>query len=258
MSRPNVIGIIGGLGPAAGVDLAAKLVSQTKAATDQEHLPFLLVSYPHQVADRTAFLVEGKGPNPGKDIARLVRQLEQEGATVVGMACNTAHAGAIMSVVHKDMARRESGVQFLHMVEEVAGFIKSEYPDCKKIGILSTTGTYQSRVYPDTLRANGLETLIPTEAEQAGLVNESIFNSGYGIKAHSGTISEKVKENLAMVLSRFKDRGAQAVVLGCTEFSLVYAEPVVNGLPMIDSNLVLARALIREAAPDKLKPLVRE
>ena len=99
MRASKVIGIIGGMGPAAGVDLARKLISQTNAATDQEHLPFILVSYPDQVADRTAFLVEGKEANPGKDIAGLVEHLEEQGAAVIGMACNTAHASAIISLV---------------------------------------------------------------------------------------------------------------------------------------------------------------
>lgn len=257
MNRPKVIGIIGGMGPAAGVDLARKLVAQTRAAADQEHLPFILVSYPDRVADRTAFLGEGKGVNPGGDIARLVRQLEASGASVIGMACNTAHATAIMSVVRADLERWKSAVTFLHMIEEVARFITSEYPACRKIGILSTTGTYRSRVYPDLLGARGLEVVVPDEQEQAQLVNESIFHPGYGIKAHADTISERVRENLVRVISRFKKQGVQAVVLGCTEFSLVFTGPAVEGLPVIDSNLVLARALIREAAPAKLRPLVR-
>ena len=247
----KTIGIIGGMGPAAGVDLARKNIDQTTVSTDQEHIPFILASFPAQIADRTGFLLEGKGKNPGEDIAVIIRQLEEAGASVIGMACNTAHAGSIIKVVHEDLEQRSSRVRFVHMIEEVAVHIQEKHPGIKRVGILSTSGTYYSRVYPETLAATGLEAVVPSEPEQKELVNESIFNRAYGIKAHSVHIKDRVRENIGPILASFKEQGAGAVVLGCTEFSLVYPKPEMQGLAVVDSNLVLARALIKAAGAEK-------
>ena len=86
-----MIGILGGMGPQAGVDLATKVISQTRAEKDQDHIPLMLIGDPH-VPDRTAFLFGRTDINPAHAMAKSVNMLIASGAQCVGIACNTAHS----------------------------------------------------------------------------------------------------------------------------------------------------------------------
>ena len=89
------IGVLGGVGPYAGLDLVQKIFNNTRAARDQEHLPVTLLSFPGDIADRIDFLVHGTGKNPGVAIGCILIRLANGGATVLGIPCNTAHSSSI-------------------------------------------------------------------------------------------------------------------------------------------------------------------
>ena len=97
------IGIVGGAGPYAGLDLAQKILQQTRAENDQDYLPTLLISTPDQIQDRTRFLLGQSKQNPAHAISRNLRDLKTLGATVAGIPCNTAHAPAIRDVFLEKM-----------------------------------------------------------------------------------------------------------------------------------------------------------
>jgi len=137
----ETIGIVGGIGPYAGLDLIKKLFDQTKACSDQEHLPVSLLSVPHTINDRTEFLLGKTQVNPALSIANVIGHLHQCGASVVGIPCNTAHADPIFKEIVKQIPK---DVKFLHMIDEVALYIKTRYPSLVNMGILSTTGTFKA------------------------------------------------------------------------------------------------------------------
>ena len=87
-----LIGVVGGMGPFAGLDLARKVFEETDARSDQEHLPLALVSLSDRISDRSAFLQGSHRNNPGPAIFESLKRLADAGATVAGMACVTAHA----------------------------------------------------------------------------------------------------------------------------------------------------------------------
>ncbi len=104
----KTIGIGGGVGPYAGLDLAKKIFDNTEAQHDQEHLDVLLVNNPRLIDDWTAYILavrDGKvatdpatdPANPGRGIVACIRKLAAAGAEVVGVPCNTAHAPLITS-----------------------------------------------------------------------------------------------------------------------------------------------------------------
>ena len=88
----QMIGIVGGIGSYAGIDLIRKVYDLSEATTDQEHLPVSMLSAPHKVVDRTGFLIGDTSTNPGIAIANIINTLVSNGATVIGIPCNTAHA----------------------------------------------------------------------------------------------------------------------------------------------------------------------
>ncbi len=103
-----MIGIVGGVGPYAGLDLMKKVFDNTLAQIDQDHLDVVMLSLSGSIADRTEYL-EGKvDVNPGLAIAGVLKRLEEAGATVAGIPCNTAHAPGIFSFIEKELQAKDA------------------------------------------------------------------------------------------------------------------------------------------------------
>jgi aspartate racemase len=248
----KMIGVIGGVGPYAGLDLLRKILEQTEAQSDQDHLAVISISQPASITDRTAFLVGETALNPARPILEQLYQLEKLGATVAGIPCNTAHAAPIMDVIERELAASSSRLHLLNMIEEVGRFLLRHFPTVETVGLLSTTGTSNSRVYPQTLEPLGLQVIEAREQAVKEMVHRAIYDSLYGIKAR-GYATEKARGNVLSAVNHLGERGAEAVILGCTELPLALPEREINGLPLIDSTLALARALIRAVDPQKLR-----
>ena len=250
MDSEKIIGIVGGLGPYAGLDLTRKIFDQTRANTDQEHLSVALLSIPQQIEDRTSFLLNETNVNPADAIFTIIRKLEQIGADIVGIACNTAHTPEIFDVILEKLSQADSGVRLINMIKEVAAYIRRIYPAVRDIGVLSTSGTYKTSLYPNIFEPEGFNVIMPDQALQDGVVNKAI----YEIKAQSNPVTEAAKEQVLAGIEHLQKKGAQAIVLGCTELSLAVGAEQIGETLIIDPTLILARALIRAAAPHKLKP----
>ena len=248
-----MIGIVGGVGPLAGLDIFKKIIEETIATKDQEHIPVILSSQPHRIADRTAFLLGKSQENPAYALLNIIQELEKSGAKVAAIPCNTAHAPAIFEHITEALQKTDSTIQLLHLVEETAKFIHTHYPN-QKVGVLSTTGTRDTRLYTDTLAKFGIESIAPQDDLQHS-IHQAIYNEEYGIKAFSSPVTKKAQDDLIFAVSELKKQGAQLIVLACTELPLAFTENSYFDLPTIDPNRVLARALISETNPEKLKPL---
>ena len=248
-----MIGIVGGVGPYAGLDLARKIFDQTVASSDQEHLPVALLSAPGEIADRTEFLLGETETNPAHALAYIILKLERMGASVVGIPCNTAHAPAIFDIIAGELETAGCKVKLAHMIEEVAGFVRRRHPRIATVGLLCTTGTYRSGVYPEIIGREGLKVVQPDESLQES-IHAAIYDPEYGIKARSNPVTEKARDTLLAGIASLQGEGAGAVILGCTEIPIAIREKRIGDTPIIDPTLVLARALIKSVAPDKLRP----
>jgi len=245
-----MIGVVGGIGPYAGVDLVQKIFDLTKAKCDQEHLPVCMLSMPHTITDRTEYLVGKTDVNPAVALSLVIEKLHQVGASVVGMPCNTAHAAPIFDEVAQ---RIPKSVKLVHMIDEVANYIKEQYPTISNVGVLSTTGTYTANIYPDYLAKHGLSGIQVSASLQEEHIHPSIYDSEYGIKTCSNPIAEQAKASLHTGIDYLIEEGAEAIILGCTEIPLAITEDTIKGVPMIDATKILARALILASSPESLK-----
>jgi aspartate racemase len=243
----KVIGIVGGMGPQAGLTLFNRVLCHTGAATDQQHLPVILMSFPGRIADRTAFLEARAGSNPAFAIARIIGSLENAGAQVVGMACNTAHAPPIYDVITAELEKAGSRVKLLHMPRETCRYIGENHPHVRRVGLMATNGTYKAEVYADLLRAGGYEAVIPGYAFQDAVIHRMIYDPHFGVKANPGAVARQVRQLADQALAYFHERGAHAVILGCTELAMVFPERRAGRMLLVDTTETLARALIREA-----------
>ncbi|MCB0493316.1 MAG: amino acid racemase [Cyclobacteriaceae bacterium] len=241
----KMIGVVGGMGSYAGIDLIKKIYNFSGAKEDQDHLPISMISLPQEIEDRTRYLLGEVDVNPGIVIGKIVKMLALNGAKVMGIPCNTAHAPIIFQEVLKNLPM---DCLLLNMIDEVGTFIKFEYPSVKRVGILSTTGTYRVGIYKDVLSSYKLVVIQPSEQIQHEYVHSSIYNPDYGIKTQSNPVQQRACENLKLAASHLIENGAEVIVMGCTEIPLAFDANEIQGYPLIDATGVLARALVRAAS----------
>jgi aspartate racemase len=254
MDERNAIGVIGGLGPYAGLDLVKKIFDETVAGTDQEHLSVTLISYPGHIPDRSTYIADQREPNPVPPLAEVLRRLRAAGCSFAGMPCNTAHAPVIFDQLTGTIESEGLGITLVNMIDASSGSVTRLDPSIRRVGILATTSTIRNRLYERSLEAIGLEAIAPEDHIQIDLINPVIFDGDWGIKAQSNPPTDRARNSLLEGIRHLTGRGAQAVILGCTELPLAVPEREVDGVPIIDSTRSLARALIRATHPDKLRP----
>lgn len=224
----GVVGIVGGMGPQATVDLMRKVIEATPAAEESDHVHMLVDCNP-QVPNRTDALL-GSGPSPAAELERMARGLESAGADFLAMPCNTAHAflPAIRAAV------RVPVLDMIALAVDKARMLATGGTD-PAIGLLATRGTRRSRLYHERLTAMRLRAVDLEEAEQDRL--DALIKH-----AKTRTISAREREQTAELIARLAARGALAAVAGCTEVPLLLpADPAV---PVVDATQVLAEAIV--------------
>lgn len=246
-----MIGIVGGMGPIAGLDLSKKIVNLTVAGKDQDHIAQILYSAPEYIGDRTEYILGIIKKNPAFAIADILLKLESMGATVAGLPCNSAHAPEIYGVIEDELKKHDSKIRLLHMIEEVGLLIRKQFPEATKVGILGTSGTYKTKQYK-LIEKFGLEVINVSENEVEE-VHQSVYHPLFGIKSDPNNISSQSLEILDRACKSLFLKGAEVIVLGCTELPLALPEKHFNDIPLIDSTLALARALIAAVDETKLK-----
>lgn len=231
-----MLGILGGMGPLAGATFLARLTLLTPATRDQDHIPTVLWSDP-RVPDRTAARIGG-GADPLPWLVRGIRGLEAAGSTCIAIPCNTAHGWY-------DGMAAATKLPILHIVDATGDELARLGCKGGRIGLLGTAGTLAMRLYQERLAPRGYECLVPTEAEMQSLVSTGIAL----VKAN------RVPESRAPLLDaaeRLIARGAEAVVLGCTEIPLAISADTDTarlGVPIADSIDALARAARDRCGP---------
>jgi aspartate racemase len=227
----KTIGILGGMGPEATVDLFGKIIANTPADKDQDHLRVVIDSNP-KVPDRTAAILRG-GTSPVPAMKAGIEALERAGADFVVIPCVSAHFFLLE-------LQRASGLPILSMFDVTAEHIREQYPNTHKVGMLATTGTLQGGRFRERLQQAGIETITPPGPDQ-----ERVMMAIYEIKgaAAAGKDRNAIRAEIREVAGRLIQRGAQGVVAGCTEIPLVL-NPGDLGVPVFDTILLLARAAI--------------
>ncbi|MDX1439528.1 MAG: amino acid racemase [Rubricoccaceae bacterium] len=250
----NAIGVLGGLGPYAGLDLVRAIFDETVASTDQEHLPVALISYPGRFPDRSAWIANPEeNPSPVPAMVEVLRRLDLAGCSVVGIPCNTAHAPALFDQLIEAMTIEGRRLRILHIVDAIVSAIKYRVPNVKTVGVLATTSSIENRLHEVGLEREGYKAVAPSRDVQE-LVQASIFDTDWGLKAKSAPPTEKARSVLLEAIRHLADKGADAVILGCTELPLAVPEMQYEGTPLINSTRALARALISATHPEKLAP----
>ncbi|OGD13731.1 aspartate racemase [Candidatus Atribacteria bacterium RBG_19FT_COMBO_35_14] len=226
----KIIGILGGMGPEATIDLFYKIIKFTPAQKDQDHLRIIIDNNP-KIPDRTAAIL-GKGEDPLPALQETAQNLEKAGADFIVIPCNTAHY--FLSSIQESV-----NIPVLNMIEETAKETKKRIPQIKKVGLLASIGVYKSEIYHQHFKKFNIEVISPEEKDR-GKVMKVI----YTVKA--GDLSEEVKKNILKITQKLIDKGAEAVIAGCTEIPLILKEEDIL-FPLIDPTKVLAKIAVQKA-----------
>jgi aspartate racemase len=228
----KVIGILGGMGPQATIDLYQKILDSTAARKDQEHIPTLIWSNPG-IPDRNLAILHG-GPDPSSALREGAIILEAGGADFIVVPCNTAHLFA-------DAIREAVKIPLLNMVEETAARAADRLPPGSPVSILATTATVATGLYQKALEKHGLSFMLPDSGDQE-IIMAAIFDER-GIKA--GFVDDHNRTRVLAVVRRQQELGAVAFIAGCTELPLVIRPD--DAECMLDPTLLLAQAAVRLA-----------
>jgi aspartate racemase len=232
----KVIGILGGMGPEATVDCFDKIIKNTPAAKDQDHLRVVIDSNP-KVPDRTAAII-GDGESPVPAMIAGCRALQRAGADFIIIPCVSAH-------VFLADVRQQSQLPILSIFDAVAEAITRNHPEIKTVGLLGTSGTVSGGLFQKRLAQDGITTLVPDDGMQS-----RIMAAIYDIKSSrpSRTRSEITNELISAAESLISTtpEGARAIVAGCTEIPLALKQEHLS-IPYFDAVTILARAAVRRS-----------
>ncbi|WP_448576063.1 aspartate/glutamate racemase family protein [Thermomicrobium sp.] len=234
MTRRSIIGILGGMGPLATVDLYRKIIEATPAERDQDHLHVIIDADP-SIPDRTAALLFG-GPDPTPWLLASAQRLEQAGADFIIVPCNTAHA-------FLPRVRASISIPILSMIAATAERAAEIVTTGSIVGLLATAGTIASRLYQQALEERGLRCIVP-DAQSQERVSEAIAL----VKA--GRTDQEVASLVLGASRELIAQGAAALILGCTELPIVFPISEVS-VPVLDATRILAETAVRLARGER-------
>jgi aspartate racemase len=234
--RQKTVGIIGGMGPEATVDLMQRVIQATPANDDQDHLRMLIDNNP-KVPSRIKALIDGSGEDPAPVLVQMARDLERWGADFMAMPCNTAHHfhPAVQAAV---------GVPVLNMIELTAGRIRQETPAVRKVGLLASTAVIRTDLYGESFARRGVEVVHPGDTSQ-----DQVLAAIRAIKAQ--TFSSASLDALNRAVDDLIAREAEVILIACTELSVI-AKKLQLSVATCDSAQVLAEAIVAEAMSAQL------
>jgi len=224
----KTVGILGGMGPMSTVNLMRMITERTPVKHEREHLRILVDSRP-QIPDRPAALL-GRGESPVPMMRDSARLLEQWGADLIAIPCNTAH-GFLVEV------QEAVGVEILDMIGLVGRELASSFPAGTPVGLLATAATAQARVFHDKLP--GFQLLTPSPAVHETLVAPAILQ----VKLENDMLGPGA--GLLRALSTLEPE-PRAVIAGCTEVELALAKADAP-LPIILPMTLLAQEIVDRA-----------
>jgi len=215
----KVLGVLGGMGPAATLDFLAKLQGYTPAERDEDHIRVVMDLNP-RVPNR-----HNDGERAGEELAAMAVRLKEMGAEVLAMPCNTAH-------VHRAAIEAASGLTLIDMLDAAVTSAREDGAD--RVGVLSTP--MARALFIERLRIARLPIVALSPLGQEALM-EAIFS----VKA--GDFSEQVEDVMVAAAAELVRGGADVIIAGCSEVPLAL-DPGRVAVRLIDATDALAQACV--------------
>ena len=238
-TMPRVVGIIGGMGPEATLDLMRRVLVKTPAQDDQDHIHLIVESNP-KIPSRIAHLIEKTGADPTPELVRIARNLERAGAEALAIPCNTAHAYA-------PSIRRAVGIPLLDMVQlTVDQIASSPSPSAHiasspagaqrvaRVGLLASSAVLATELYAKAFADHGIAVVHPARQDDVMALIRAVKRgeTGLDIQAALGRTALDLANHVDVLL------------VGCSELSVISAGITA---PFVDSLDVQAQAIVNFA-----------
>ncbi|WP_245266886.1 amino acid racemase [Mesorhizobium sp. LNHC252B00] len=227
VSQKNLIGILGGMGPAATVDFLSKIISATPATRDQDHIPLIVHDVP-QIPDRSSAIENGRD-DPFLPMLSGVRFLDAAGVAFIAIPCNTAH-------YWYDRLGGGCRAKILHISQAVLHELLAMPNRPRSVAILATRGTISADIYGDELLKAVERVVIPDEKTQR-LIDHSITS------VKGGTMVP-AREAAGAAARLLVQQGAECLLLACTELPVAFSGLEV-GIMTFDATDSLARVCVK-------------
>lgn len=228
MEMKKMIGIVGGMGPMATVQLFRQIVENTDSDNDQGHIRIIIDNNP-QIPDRTTAILNGD-KSPVHGIRESAEGLISLGAELVLIPCNSAH-------YFLEDIQRDLDAEVINMIDETARVLQES--GFRRVGLLCTTGTIRGGIYHRCFEKRGLEVITPDEEDQKKVM-DFIYR---GVKAGDQNYDPSPFMEAA---GHLMEQGAETLVLGCTEIP-VGIRMYGLSLKHVDALEVLAKTAIIKA-----------
>jgi aspartate racemase len=221
----RVVGILGGMGPEATLDLMRRVLAKTAAADDQDHIHLIVESNP-KIPSRIAHLIEGTGADPTPELIRIALNLQRAGADALAIPCNTAHAYA-------HSIRRAVNIPLLDMVQltvdQIAGSRR-----VARVALLASSAVLATELYAKAFSSYGISVVNPVRQDEVMALIKAV---------KQGETGSEIRAALGRIASDLANQ-ADVLLVGCSELSVIAAG---ISAPFVDSLDVQAQAIVNFA-----------
>jgi aspartate racemase len=222
----RTVGVIGGLGPLATLDFFERVLKRTRAPREQDHVR-LIIDNNTKVPDRNAY-ARGDGPSPGPALAASALGLQQAGAEVIVMACNTTHAW-------EAEIRAAISVPFLSIIDVTVGAVADLRPEAA--GVLAVDACLAHKLYQNALEKAGIRPVLLSADSQ-----RSFMDLIYRIK--SGDTGEVARRGMTTLARKLEAQGAEVIIAGCTEIPIVLTADDIEGELISSTDVLVERTIV--------------
>jgi aspartate racemase len=219
------VGIIGGMGPEATLDLMRRVLAKTPARDDQDHIHLIVESNP-KIPSRIAHLIDGTGADPTPELIRIAVNLQRAGAEALAIPCNTAHAYA-------HSIRRAVSIPLLDMVQLTVDQVASS-PRTARVGLLASSAVLATELYAKAFSAHGIAVVHPSGQDEVMSLIKAVK------RGETGSATQAALARIALELAGQADM----LLIGCSELSVISAGITV---PFVDSLEVQAQSIVKFA-----------
>lgn len=207
--KEKTVGIIGGMGPEATVDILKRIIRLTPAKDDFDHIHCLIDNDP-KVPSRIKALIEGDGENPGPYLADMAKKLESWGADFLIMPCNTAH-------YYYEYIAEAVSIPVVHLIDLIVEKVVDDFSDQTKVGVAASTAVLLTDLYKSKFQQHGIQVMYPEKSDQNRLLEI--------IKAvKAGNTGLDVREAFQSVCLNLSNQAVNIIVIACTELSVIAGE----------------------------------
>lgn len=226
------LGVIGGMGPEATCYFYENVIAHTRAQKDQDHIDMVILSHA-AIPDRTEAIISG-------DSKELVRMLQEDAATLeklgvahIAITCNTSH-------YYYDQIQKAVSIPVINMIHESVAYAVREIPGVKRIGIMATDGTINSRIYHRECRKLGVTPVKPSPERQKDVMSLIYDDIKSGRSGDRGKFDR--------VMNEFMRKGCDAVILACTELSVFKGKHEIPTTCLDAMDVLVRESILRSGA----------